>query len=144
MKPSSTLVMLLSGPDSNISPFPTYRKLTLTQSIDIRQILTHWTLFESLASEIVQSQRSDSKKDTVLKYTDAFYAEFADKLIQKKKSLSIVSPYMEKLVKLIGKTGVENCDQTKASFQKDDAACHLIGSRDLTNWHLFENISRQS
>ena len=55
-----------------------------------------------------------------MKYTDAFYAEFADKLIQKKKSLSIVSPYMEKLVKLIGKTGVENCDQTKASFQIDD------------------------
>ena len=75
------------------------------------------TWFESLKSEIVQSQRSDSKKDTVLKYTDAFYAEFADKLIQKKKSLSIVLPYMEKLVKLIGKTGIENCDQTKAGFQ---------------------------
>ena len=45
------------------------------------------TKFESLESEIVQSQRSDSKKDTVLKYTDAFYAEFADKLIQKKKYL---------------------------------------------------------
>ena len=94
-----------------------------------------------MTSEIVQSQRSDSKKDTVLKYTDAFYAEFADKLIQKKKSLSIVSPYMEKLVKLIGKTGVENCDQTKASFQKDDAARRP--SDWLTNWHLFENISRQ-
>lgn len=93
-----------------------------------------------MASEIVQSQRSDSKKDTVLKYTDAFYAEFADKLIQKKKSLSIVSPYMEKLVKLIGKTGVENCDQTKASFQID----YSVQFSDwLTNHRLFENISRQ-
>ena len=75
-----------------------------------------------------------------MKYTDAFYAEFADKLIQKKKSLSIVSPYMEKLVKLIGKTGVENCDQTKASFQID----YSVQFSDwLTNHRLFENISRQ-
>ena len=47
---------------------------------------------------------------------------------------------MEKLVKLIGKTGVENCDQTKARFQFDDS----VQSSDwFTNWHHFENIARQ-
>ena len=88
---------------------------TLVENLESIESETELNGGHAFVVEILSSQRSDAKKDLVLRYADAFYAEFADKLIQKDSaSFDIIIGYMEKLIKLIKKNGVENCEQTSS------------------------------
>ena len=56
----------------------------------------------------------DSKKDLVLTYSDAVYAEQTNKILQSE-SIPLVEiiPVLEKFRKIVAKQGTENADQTK-------------------------------
>ena len=56
----------------------------------------------------------DNKKDLVLCYSDALYAEQTNKILQSESiPLTDIIPVLEKLRKIISKQGTENADQTK-------------------------------
>ena len=69
----------------------------------------------TVINESLLSQRSDSKKDLILLYADALYAELSNQMLQNlENSASDIVPSLEKLRILISKQGTENCDQTKS------------------------------
>ena len=57
---------------------------TIIDNFESIESSTELAAAHAFVAEIVASQRSHADRDLILKYADAFYAEFADKLIQAK------------------------------------------------------------
>ena len=57
---------------------------TIIDNFESIESSTELAAAHAFVAEIVASQRSHTDRDLILKYADAFYAEFADKLIQAK------------------------------------------------------------
>ena len=55
---------------------------TIVENFDSIDSENELAAAHTFVAEIVATQRSSTDRDMILKYADAFYAEFADKMIQ--------------------------------------------------------------
>lgn len=78
----------------------------------------------TVINESLLGQRSDTKKDLILIYADALYAELTNEMLQNASNpVNDILPSLEKLRRLISKQGTENCNQTKSLL----TVCHHLG-----------------
>ena len=106
---------------------------SIIDNFDAIESETELAAAHAFLAEIVASQRSHTDRDLILKYVDAFYAEFADKAIQTEQGgMPQLMETLDKLIAMIDKSGVDGgCDQTRqivAIWRNLDALKRVVDS----------------
>jgi len=105
------------------------RGRSLVENLSNMENLSELNAGLTVINESLLGQRSDTKKDLILAYADALYAELANEMVQNANNpVNDIIPSLEKLRRFISKQGTENCNETKTIM----AICHHLGMiRDL-------------